>query len=522
MASISSSTEIQQEPQNGAPDPDFQDCDSEALEMLEDEADVEEQDEAELDRLVDEAGLDFPEEKVASMLKELRRDGLLAFMRTYINPQLNIQRLLVALGILLPKALRGPETSRPLLLAILKTALHRFLQRRQKLEQYNTLEDALQLLRSSQSTIVLSGAGISTSCGIPDFRSQDGLYARLQESGQHDLDDPQDLFSKDVFLYRPELFYSFARDIYPSNFVPSPSHRFIKLLEDRGALLRNYTQNIDTLEQAVGIKKVLNCHGSFATASCVTCAYKTAGAAIKEHIFAQRVPACPECSRRLNKANAGSKRKRNARPVDGSDTDEDDTDGTQRAGILKPDITFFGEKLSDEFDRCLLEDRGRASLLVVMGTSLKVAPVSSVVGHLPHSCPVILINRTPVLHIGVDIMLLGDADLIVKWLCKKLGWHLPDPDPDKSIVGSDAAAMHTKESVPDEPVNQEFEPKRFGASHIWLFPGAEPGPHLEAFLSPDEPENDEDQDHSADEGELAAHKGDNLSAQLAGNTASSS
>ena len=75
------------------------------------------------------------------------------------------------------------------------------------------------------------------------------------------------LFDKDIFMYKPEVFYSFAKDIYPSNFKPSASHRFIRLLEERGQLLRNYTQNIDTLEQAAGIKSVLNCHGSFATVS---------------------------------------------------------------------------------------------------------------------------------------------------------------------------------------------------------------------------------------------------------------
>lgn len=450
-----------------AHDVDIQDCNSDALEMLEDEAEAEDEDEEELDRLVDEASRAFPEEKVGSMLKELRQEGLVQFMRSHVTSELNISALLVALGVLLPRSLRSSEVPRPLLISILNTVLHRFLQRREKLEQYNTLEDALCLLRTSQNIIVLSGAGISTSCGIPDFRSPDGLYARLRDSGLYDLDAPEDMFDKDVFLHRPEVFYSFAKDIYPSNFTPSPSHRFIKLLEDRGALLRDYTQNIDTLEQAVGISKVLNCHGSFATASCVTCGYQCPGAGIKNDVFAQRVPPCPECSRRKALTTAaGKKRKRSQKNCYDSGFDEDETNDTRRDGILKPDITFFGEKLNDDFDCSLLEDRSKASLLLVMGTSLKVAPVSSVVGHLPHSCPVILINRTPILHIAVDIMLLGDADIVVQWLCQKLGWKLPASEPDRNIVGQDSAAsvfvQSISSSLEELGGDCKVQPKRVG------------------------------------------------------------
>lgn len=472
---------------------DFQDCDSEALEALEDEAEQEQEDQVELDRLVDEAAIEFPEERIAAMLKDLKQIGLVAFLQRYIRPETSIPRLLIALGILLPKALRRPETSLPMLQSILKTALHRLLQRREKIPSVNTAEDALCLIRTSSRTIVLSGAGISTSCGIPDFRSKDGIYARLQDSGQYELDDPQDMFDKDIFMYKPEVFYSFAKDIYPSNFKPSASHRFIRLLEERGQLLRNYTQNIDTLEQAAGIESVLNCHGSFATVSCVTCSYKCPGAAIKEDIFAQRVPPCPECSKRLLK-----KRKRPVNSRDDSDDDEGD-DGKQ-SGILKPDITFFGEKLSDSFDQYLLQDRSQADLLIIVGTSLKVAPVSSVVGHLPHSCPVILINRTPILHIGVDIMLLGDSDQIVQWLCKKLGWMLPLPKPDKSVVGEDSVSAQVRDEgqATVDDIAVDFEPERWRDTHIWLFPGAEPGPLLQA-QSEDGSEDDEDNDDQEDE-----------------------
>ena len=106
--------------------------------------------------------------------------------------------------------------------------------------------------------MILTGAGVSVSCGIPDFRSPNGIYSRLSE---FELDEPQQMFDLEFFRERPEIFYSFAREIFPSNFIPSPSHYFIKLIEDQGRLLRNYTQNIDTLEQKAGIQNVLQCHG---------------------------------------------------------------------------------------------------------------------------------------------------------------------------------------------------------------------------------------------------------------------
>ncbi len=70
--------------------------------------------------------------------------------------------------------------------------------------------------------MVLSGAGISVSCGIPDFRSKDGIYATLQSEGKYELDDPQDMFDKQYFLSNPSMFYSFAHKIFPSNFAPAP------------------------------------------------------------------------------------------------------------------------------------------------------------------------------------------------------------------------------------------------------------------------------------------------------------
>lgn len=92
------------------------------------------------------------------------------------------------------------------LLPYTKLVLSRVLRRRQKLSQYSTIDDAIELLRTSRNIIVLSGAGISTSCGIPDFRSANGLYAQLQEEGEYDLDDPQQMFDIHYFREYPQVF----------------------------------------------------------------------------------------------------------------------------------------------------------------------------------------------------------------------------------------------------------------------------------------------------------------------------
>lgn len=91
----------------------------------------------------------------------------------------------------------------------------------------------------------------------------------------------------------------------------------------------------------------------------------------------------------------------------------------------------------------LFEDREAVDLILVMGTSLKVAPVSELIGHMPHRVPVVLINRTPIRHMTVDVQLLGDADLIVAYLCEQLGWVLPaSTSSDDSAKKAGAELVH--------------------------------------------------------------------------------
>ncbi|GAA5961668.1 hypothetical protein JCM21900_004635 [Sporobolomyces salmonicolor] len=514
-------------------------------------------DEQDWEAIIAAAEAAFSEEQIADMTTFLKERGLFAFVKEYVETRgLSVRTLLLAFGIMI-----RPDTPLNDQLRMLKIACSRVLRNRDRLEQYQTVDDVVNLMRKSKRILVLTGAGVSTSCGIPDFRSPTGLYARLKAEGNWDLDDPQDMFDLSYFRERPDVFYGFAKEIYPSNFVPSPCHRFVRLLELNDKLLRNYTQNIDGLFEQVGVERMLNCHGSFASASCLLCHRRFPGSHIEADVFAQRVPLCPFCVAAAEEREREREREREQeRPKKkrkGNEWEEDD-DGTEDEGfgfgagnggkgpgagkwgygtewagkpLIKPDIVFFGENLSDEFDRKLLQDRDEVDLLIVMGTSLRVSPVAQLPSHLPHSIPQILINRDPVGHHNFDVCLLGDGDTIVRFLCRKLAeaeandraqrraegtdcttpreegengsaWDLekqvpvqrkpshPARAPDASHAPPVAPALAASalpvsssndpdpdpdpDPAPDAPPLDPatVEPDRVSTSHVWLFPGA--------------------------------------------------
>ncbi|RNA02427.1 NAD-dependent deacetylase sirtuin-1-like [Brachionus plicatilis] len=266
-----------------------------------------------------------------------------------------------------------------------------FLTQREKLPNVNTIEDCVDLIAKSKNIIVLTGAGCSVSCGIPDFRSRDGVYARLRVDFP-DLPDPQSMFDIFYFEHDPRPFFKFAKEIYPGQFRPSLSHMFIKNLEQSGRLLRNYTQNIDTLELTADIKNVIQCHGSFATATCTQCKYKVNSDYIKDKILRQEIPYCDKCS----------------------------PNEPPSPGILKPDIVFFGEGLPEEYHNSINDDKNQCDLLIVIGSSLKVKPVANIPHLLPKQIPQILINRESLKHMNFDVELLGDCDVITNELLMRL------------------------------------------------------------------------------------------------------
>ncbi|WFD30232.1 Sir2 histone deacetylase Hst2 [Malassezia sp. CBS 17886] len=262
--------------------------------------------------------------------------------------------------------------------------------------------------------LVMVGAGISTSAGIPDFRSPvTGLYAAL---AKYKLPYPEALFDIRFFRENPDPFYNLYQDMYPDGkrYRPTVTHCFLRLLAEKGKLLRVFSQNIDALEQVAGVPetKLVTAHGSFATARCVACKKEVDQTWLEQRVKAGEVARCQE-----------------------------DMHGGKGPPI-KPDITFFGESLPEAFFMNL-GDFGDADLLLVMGTSLAVQPFASLIDEVRASCPRMLFNLERVgesggaavymdpfarggfdFHRGSrDIFCQGRVDDLVLRFARKCGWE---------------------------------------------------------------------------------------------------
>jgi len=219
-----------------------------------------------------------------------------------------------------------------------------------------------ELIRESKSTVVLSGAGISTAAGIPDFRGPGGLYS----SGHYD---PELVFQISYFRHDPGYFYRFTQDFLDmlKGITPTFTHYFLARLERAGLLEGIITQNIDILHQVAGSRRVLELHGSYRSATCQSCGERLAERDYDwwfDRINASPCPPvafCPSCG-----------------------------------GVFKPDIVFFGESVNG-YDRAEAMVSG-CELLLVLGSSLNVTPASL----LPHCTK----GRTVVVNKG-DVKLSG-------------------------------------------------------------------------------------------------------------------
>jgi len=201
------------------------------------------------------------------------------------------------------------------------------------------------------------------------------------------------VFDISYFRKNPLPFYTLAHELYPGRYRPTIAHSFIKLLHDKGRLLKLFTQNIDCLEREAGVPgdMIVEAHGSFATQRCIDCKREYPDDLMKKVIMAKQVPRClrETCS-----------------------------------GFVKPDIVFFGEALPEAFHR----NRSlpaEADLAIVMGTSLTVQPFASLPSFVREDTPRILINLERVGGLGGradDVLLLGECDTGVRKLADALGW----------------------------------------------------------------------------------------------------
>ena len=217
----------------------------------------------------------------------------------------------------------------------------------------------LKSLPHTPRVVVVAGAGMSTSCGIKDFRSRDGLYADKSTAG---------LFTLQYLETQPRLFYETFHELFvpvlDKRIKPSKTHALLALLKQLGWLLRVYTQNIDMLEYEVGLSEddIVECHGSCREAQCTKCSFRVTTRAAMEtafwsHVRLSKPPHCTACG-----------------------------------SLLRPAITFFGEPMPERF---LLanQDLPSCDLVMVIGTSLVVYPVAALPQSANSKAVRVLLNR---------------------------------------------------------------------------------------------------------------------------------
>lgn len=239
------------------------------------------------------------------------------------------------------------------------------------------IDQAARLLRRSRYAIALTGAGISTPSGIPDFRSPDtGLWESV---------DPMKVASIYTFRRHPESFFEWIRPLTRLllKAEPNPAHRALARLEAQDILRAVITQNVDGLHQRAGSSEVLEIHGHMRSATCMDCYRSEPTEDLVEALLSSEdVPRCPECG-----------------------------------GVLKPDVVLFGEQLPIQVVNAAVAHVESADLMLVAGSFLEVTPVS----RLPMKIHrrggrLIVVNLSPTHADSVaDVVIRGDvADVLPK------------------------------------------------------------------------------------------------------------
>ena len=203
-------------------------------------------------------------------------------------------------------------------------------------------------IKSSSKAVFFGGAGVSTESGIPDFRSEDGLYRQK-------FDYPPELIISHTFYKRdPEYFFRFYREkMLPLGFEPNITHKVLARWEQEGKLSAVVTQNIDGLHQKAGSKRVYELHGSVLRNHCVRCGKFHTAEFIRDY---DGVPQC-DCG-----------------------------------GIVKPDVVLYEESLDQDTIEKSVGAIYNADLLIVAGTSLTVYPAAGLINYYRGN-RLVLINR---------------------------------------------------------------------------------------------------------------------------------
>jgi NAD-dependent deacetylase len=234
----------------------------------------------------------------------------------------------------------------------------------------HAIETTANIIKRSRRGVVLTGAGVSTPSGIPDFRSTGGLWQRY---------DAFEVASLSAFRYHPENFFHWLRTIALEIEIANPNsaHLALAQLENAGYIQTIITQNVDGLHQQAGSRNVIEVHGTLSTATCIRCyrIFKTQGL-IEPFLETGVIPHCTECG-----------------------------------GVLKPDIILYEEQLPYK-TWANAENASRISdLYIVVGSSLEVMPVAGLpVLAVERGAPLVIINKTPTyLDVRASVVIRGDA-----------------------------------------------------------------------------------------------------------------
>lgn len=228
-----------------------------------------------------------------------------------------------------------------------------------------------EIIDNGKRIVFFTGAGVSTDSGIPDFRSQDGLYAMKYAYP------PEEIISHHFFLEHPTEFYDFYRDkMLILDAKPNATHKLMADLEAKGKCLGVVTQNIDGLHTAANSKHVYELHGSVLRNYCTKCHKFYSAEEIKN---STGIPTC-ECG-----------------------------------GIIKPDVVLYEEPLDTDTFSNAVRAISMADVLIVLGTSLVVYPAASLLNYF-NGEHLVLINRsvTPYDH-KADLVIQGSfSDIFPK------------------------------------------------------------------------------------------------------------
>jgi NAD-dependent deacetylase len=237
------------------------------------------------------------------------------------------------------------------------------------------IRGAAEIIRGAKWSVALTGAGISTPSGIPDFRSvHGGLWEKY---------DPFEVASLSAFRYHPEKFFNWikplAQKMHHAN--PNPAHIALAQLEQMGLLETIVTQNIDGLHQRAGANHVLEVHGSMENLTCVGCYQKYAAVDFEEPYYERGViPLCPVCNH-----------------------------------ILKPDVVLFGEQLPIRTWLAAQKACTHCDLMLVAGSSLEVLPVAGLpMMALENGAHLIVVNNTSTyIDVRADFVFTEDVAQII-------------------------------------------------------------------------------------------------------------